>query len=266
MRLNRLLAEVSDSPDEFGEWPYFVSIFGQPASGEPWAWQIDGHHLCVNCTVIGDQMVLTPTFMGSEPCHVYDGPLAGTVVFSAEERAGLDLIRSLDDTQTATCVLRPSIHPDDLPPELQDLFDGRMAAGAFKDNAKIAYEGVSASDLSDAQRKLLRMLIATYVGWTSEGHAELKMREVETHLDETYFAWMGTTEADGPFYYRVHSPVVLIELDHHPGIVFDNLVPSRNHIHTVVRTPNAGDYGADLLRQHHARYDHSHGHHEVRGC
>jgi hypothetical protein len=265
MRLNRLLADVSGSPDEFGEWPHFVSIFGEPASGEAWAWQIDGHHLCINCTVIDDQMVLTPTFMGSEPCHVYEGPLAGTVVFAAEERAGLDLIRSLDDTQTTTCVLRPSIHPDDLPPELQDLFDGRMVAGAFKDNAKIAYEGVSASDLSDAQRKLLRMLVATYVGWTSEGHAEVKMREVDAHLDETHFAWMGTTDADGPFYYRVHSPVVLIEFDHHPGIVFDNLVPSRNHIHTVVRTPNAGDYGADLLRQHHDRYDHSHGHHEVRG-
>jgi hypothetical protein len=63
-------ADVSDSPDEFGESPYFVSIFGEPASREPWAWQIDSHHLCVNRTVIGDQMVLTPTFMGSEPYHV----------------------------------------------------------------------------------------------------------------------------------------------------------------------------------------------------
>jgi Protein of unknown function (DUF3500) len=264
MRLNRLLADVSDSPDEFGEWPYFLSIFGDPGGGEPWAWQIDGHHLCVNCTVIGDQMVLTPTFMGSEPCHVYEGPLAGTVVFSAEERAGLDLIRSLDDAQAATAILRPSIHPDDLPHELQHPFDGRMVAGAFKDNAKIGYEGVSASDLSDAQRKLLRLLVATYAGWAREGHAEVRMREVDAHLDETFFAWMGTTSADGPFYYRVHSPVVLIEFDHHPGVVFDNLVPSRNHIHTVVRTPNAGDYGVDLLRQHHDRYDHSHGHHVAR--
>lgn len=31
---------------------------------------------------------------------------------------------------------------------------------------------------------------------------------------------------DGPFCYRVHSPVVLIELDHQPGAVFDNPVPS----------------------------------------
>jgi hypothetical protein len=91
MRLNQLLVDLSDRPDEFGEWPYFVSIFGDPTRSEPWAWQVDGHHLCLNCTVIGDQMVLTPTFMGSEPCHVYAGPFAGTTVFAAEERAGLDL-------------------------------------------------------------------------------------------------------------------------------------------------------------------------------
>ena len=39
--------------------------------------------------------------MGSEPCQVYEGPLAGTMVFAAEERAGLDLMRSLDDRQAA---------------------------------------------------------------------------------------------------------------------------------------------------------------------
>jgi Protein of unknown function (DUF3500). len=66
---------------------------------------------------------------------------------------------------------------------------------------------------------------------------------------------------DGPFYYRVQSPVVLIEFDHHPGVAFDNVVPSRNHIHTIIRTPNGGDYGIDLLRQHHERFDHSTGIH-----
>ena len=88
------------------------------------------------------------------------------------------------------------------------------------------------------------------------------MREVESHLDETWFSWYGGTGDDSPFYYRVHSPVILIEFDHHPGVAFDNDVPSRHHVHTVVRTPNGGDYGADLLREHHARFDHSHGRHD----
>src|SRR5262249_16919050 len=43
-----------------------------------------------------------------------------------------------------------------------------------------------------------------------------------------------------------------------PGIVSANAEPTRDHIHTVVRTPNGNDYGKDLLRQHYARHDHSH--------
>jgi Protein of unknown function (DUF3500) len=264
MRTNRLLADVTNSPDEFGEWPYFVSIFGDPATSEPWGWQIDGHHLCLNCTVVGDQVVLTPTFMGAEPSRFLDGPLAGTVLFSAEERGGLALIRSLDAGQAARAILRPSIHPDDLPRELQHPFDGRMQGGAYHDNAVVPYEGVPGADLSDAQRRRLLAVVAAYVGWSPEPHAEIKMAEVVAHLDETWFSWMGGTGGDDPFYYRVQSPVVMIEFDHHPGVAFDNRVPSRNHVHTVLRTPNGNDYGMDLLRQHHDRYDHRHGQHTSR--
>ena len=197
---------------------------------------------------------------------MFDGPLAGMIVFTAEERAGLDLIRSLDDRQAAQAVLRPSIYPDDLPPELQDPLDGRMQAGVFRgDNAVVAYAGVCAADLTGIQRlRGLQALVAAYVGWTREGHSGVKMSEVDQHLDETYFAWMGAVADDGPFDDRVHSPVVLIEFDHHPGVAFDNVAPSRNHIHTIIRTPNGGDYGIDLLRQHHERFDHSTGIHIAR--
>lgn len=264
MRINGFLAELTKRYDEYGEWPYFLSFFGRPSADEPWGWQIDGHHLNINCVIIGDQMVMTPTFMGSEPCSIDEGLLSGVRVFAEAERAGLNMIRSLNAAQAGKAILRPSIHPDDLPERMQHLFDGRMLGGAFKDNARIDYEGVCGSDLSDAQRRLLVSLVGTYVGWTRDGHAGAKMQQVQEHLDETCFSWMGATGDDGPFYYRVHSPVVLIEFDHHPGIVFDNEVPSNHHVHTVVRTPNGGDYGADLLKQHHERYDHSRGDHRVR--
>ena len=261
MRVNRLLADVVDRPDEFGEWPYFVSIFGDPAGAEPWAWQLDGHHLCLNCTVIGDQVVVAPAFMGAEPCRVFEGQLAGTMLFTAEERTGLDLIRSLHADQAAKAMLRPSIHPDDLPPELQHPFDGRMRAGAYHDNVTVPYEGVSGAELSDPQRRRLLAVVAAYAGWSPEPHAELSMAEVAAHLDETWFCWMGGCDGDEPFYYRVQSPVILVEFDHHPGVAFDNHVPSRNHIHSLMRVPNGNDYGIDLLRQHHDQFDHRGGHH-----
>ncbi|HTO51209.1 MAG TPA: DUF3500 domain-containing protein [Burkholderiales bacterium] len=264
MRLNGLLVEITGRSEDFGEWPYFVTLFGMPSADAPWGWQIDGHHLNLNFLVLGDQLVFTPSFMGSEPCSVTSGPLAGTAVFVPEAQAGLSLVRALDESQSTKAVLRRSILPEDLPEELKHLVDGRMVAGAFKDNAVIPYAGVRGDELSDAQRRLLLTLVGTYVGWARDGHAAVKMTEVEAHLDETHFAWMGATGDDGPFYYRVQSPVVLIEFDHHPGIVFDNLTPSHHHIHTIIRTPNGGDYGTDLLRQHHERFDHSSGRHARR--
>ncbi len=261
MRINQLLAELTGDHEAFGEWPYFMSIFGTPGGDGPWGWQIDGHHLCINTMVFDGRIAMTPTFMGSEPRSVHQGPLAGLSLFDPEEAYGLDLIRALDPAQRAQAVIYPSIHPNDIPLDLQNLFDGRMKAGAFHDNLAAPYQGVSASQMTDAQRHVLLDLAGAYVGWSSDGHAIVKMTEVRSHLDDTWFSWYGGTSDDSPFYYRVHSPVILIEFDHHPGIGFDNEVPSRHHIHTVVRTPNGGDYGADLLRQHHEAFDHSHGVH-----
>lgn len=261
MRVNQLIAELSGDFDAFGEWPYFVSVFGSPDSGDPWGWQIDGHHLCVNTVVLDGRIVMTPTFMGVEPRRVGLGPLAGLSLFEPEEQLGLDLIRSLAPPQRDRAIIHRSLHPDEISPSLQNLFDGRMQAGAFHDNLVAPYQGVSGTDMSDAQRRVLMALMGTYVDWAGEGHADVKREEVVAHLDETWFSWYGGFDDEAPFYYRVHSPVILIEFDHHPGVVFDNEVPSRHHVHTVVRTPNGGDYGADLLGQHYEEFDHHDGHH-----
>ena len=47
--------------------------------------------------------------------------------------------------------------------------------------------------------------------------------------------------------------MVLIEFSHIPGIALTGDQPSRNHVHSLVRTPNGNDYGKDLLRQHFER-------------
>jgi hypothetical protein len=33
-------------------------------------------------------------------------------------------------------------------------------------------------------------------------------------------------------------------------------VPYREHVHSMVRTPNGNDYGKDLLRQHYISHPH----------
>ena len=250
MRFNQFLADLTGSHDEYGEWAYFLSLFGTPSEDEPWGWQLDGHHLNLHCFVLGDQLVLTPTFLGTEPCRVATGPHAGLHSFDAEQREGLAL-RALTVSRAGPhAVLYPSVLKTDLPPERSVPIDGQMMAGAFRDNRRLEYEGLRADAMSDGQRRLLDDLIVTYVGRIRDGHAEIRMDEVSRHFDETYFSWMGGADDVSPFYYKVQSPVILIEFDHEPGVVFANDEPTRYHVHTVVRTPNGNDYGIDLLRQH----------------
>lgn len=252
MRLNDALAEITGRPEEYGEWYYWLSVFGRPSLTEPWGWQIDGHHLVINCFVLGDQVVMTPTFMGSEPTSVDSGDsrrYAGTRVFAAEEQRGLDFVRGLNTVERTAAI--PFVTEDIL--RIQRM-DGRIQSAAFRDNIQLDYAGVSAAALSDAARQGLESLLELYVGRMRPEHARVRMDEVRRHLARTHFLWVGGLEDDSVFYYRIHSPVVLVEFDHLNGIAFDNDEPSRNHIHTVVRTPNGNDYGRDLLRQHYARH------------
>jgi hypothetical protein len=119
------------------------------------------------------------------------------------------------------------------------------------------YAGIRGSELNDRQKAQLLDLIAEYVSNMKEGHARVRMDEVRAHLDRTHFAWIGRADPNAVFYYRIHSPVILIEFDHQARVApVRDRIPSRNHIHSVVRTPNGNDYGKDLLRQHHVRYSH----------
>jgi len=127
------------------------------------------------------------------------------------------------------------------------------------------YAGVPASELQPAQQKQLLALIGEYVRNMDDGHAKVKMTELASHLNETRFAWIGSSEPDSVFYYRIHSPVILIEFDHQTPagirhLVKDPKAPIREHVHTVVRTPNGNDYGKDLLRQHYQKHPHPHSH------
>ena len=239
MKLNGTLAELADNYEEYGEWLYWITIMGEPSMTKPWGWQVDGHHLIINYFVLGDQVVMSPVFVGSEPVHATSGKFKGTIVMQEEQNAGLALIQSLDDEQQQEAIV-------------SQVKDGNNAvAQAYRDNIDLDYTGIPASKLDEQQRILLLDVVETYVGNMDDGHAKVKMDEVKKHLDRTYFSWVGDTAADSVFYYRIHSPVILIEFDHERRVApFRSREPTRDHIHAVLRTPNGNDYGKDLLRQH----------------
>ncbi len=249
MKLNETLAELQTTPDRvalFGQWKYWLTVMGTPADREPWGWQLDGHHGVINYFVLGDQVVMTPTFMGSEPVRAETGKFKGTVVLQDEQNKGLRLFTALDSAQRAKATVRPTKGRGD------------SLAAAYRDNLVLDYAGIAATELDAGQRKQLLDLISEYVNNEPEGHARLRMAEVSTHLATTYFAWVGNADPDGVFYYCVQSPVILIEFDHQSSVLPGGSGgASRNHIHTVVRTPNGNDYGKDLLRQHYAQHPHT---------
>lgn len=251
MKLNHTLGELNNNNfEEYGEWLYWITIMGEPSADKPWGWQLDGHHVIINYFVLGDQVVMTPLFVGSEPVIAKAGKYQGLSILQDEQDKGLELLKSLNETQRKQAVLEVSKTAN------------HNLGEAFKDNFNLDYAGAPVSSFTAAQKKQLSGLIEMYVSNMDGGHARVRMEEVRRHLDKTYFAWIGGSEESSVFYYRIHSPVILIEFDHQrPAglrhLSSDPAKPERQHIHCVVRTPNGNDYGRDLLRQHYAQHPHS---------
>ncbi len=255
MKLNAALGElIDDFDDTLTEFMYQLTIFGEPDPGRPWGWQLMGHHLDLHCLMIEGQMVLAPVFIGAEPTEG-TGRYTGVRLFAEHQRTALNLRASLSARQEASAVLGYSLRHVDLPAELRNRHIGRQRAGAGQDNAVIAYEGITADRLSTGQNELLDRILSLYVQRMPEAPGVAKWQQISEHRDELRFAWRGGSRDGEPFYYRIHSPVLLIEFDHHAGAFLNNEDPQPFHVHTIVREPNGNDYGKDLLRQH---YEHHH--------
>lgn len=249
MRLNETLAELSGDHDFLGEWLYYMQIYGKPSATEPWGWKLEGHHAIINYFVLGDQVVMTPLFIGSEPVKAPSGKYKGIEILQQEQNGGLAMLNALSEAQRKQAVLNFS------------KTGNNNLTEAFKDNVVIEYAGLRTNELG-ANRQRFRDLINLYVSNMDDGHARVKMDEVDRHLDDTWFTWIGGNRPDSVFYYRVQSPVILIEFDHQrPAnlrkFAADPNKPTQQHIHCVVRTPNGNDYGKDLLRQHYLAHPHT---------
>jgi hypothetical protein len=240
MKTDQTLRELNDNNPIFDEELYFFTVMGTPSMTEPWGWQIDGHHLVINYFVLGDQIVMTPVFMGGEPIVTTSGKYKGNVIFQDEQNIGLKFMQSLSIDQQKQATLSENKDRNDIQAE------------AFSDNKSIDFKGLVATNMTEEQKEKLLDLTNQYISNMEDGHAKVTMNDIKKHLDNTWFAWVGRSDDNAVFYYRIHSPVILIEFDHQGpvGIRGQGRNPTRNHIHTIVRTPNGNDYGKDLLRQH----------------
>ncbi|MCW4385674.1 DUF3500 domain-containing protein [Salinibacterium sp. SYSU T00001] len=246
MALNGFLGELVDLPRIMNDRSYWFSIFGTPSTDDPWGWQLFGHHVALNFVTVAGRHVIAPVFLGAEPA-LSDGERPP--LFEKRENIALELAQSFSDEQREVAVVYDSVLDPAMPEGRLHPADERHVAGAFRDNRVIPYEGIRADALTERQRELLRAIVEDTLLLLVEPQREATLRDVDAHLEETYFSWYGGTDGTQPFYFRVHSPVIITELDHHAGVWLNNRLPARFHVHTTLRLPNGNDYGKAYLAQ-----------------
>ena len=250
---NLFLGELYDLRNIMNEWSYHFLLFGEPSRSEPWGWSLYGHHLALNCFILGPQVVLSPTFMGAEPTIIDRGPDDRFELFEAEARRGIELMGALPaDLQQRAQTYERMVDPR-MPAGRWHFADERHLGGAYQDNRVIPYEGVPARELTARQQHELLAVVETFLEHLPDGPRKARMRQIESVLEDTWWSWIGPYDGVSPFYYRVQSPVIMVEFDNHTGVWLTNTEPARFHVHTAVRTPNGNDYGKDLLRQHYVQ-------------
>jgi hypothetical protein len=209
---------------------YFFTVFGTPGPKEAWGWRVEGHHISLHFTVAGgNTVVAAPTFWGSNPAEVREGPHKGLRALDKEQDLGRALVMALDDSQRKTAVFSDTA-PNDII---------TMTAVSVD---PLTPPGVAASAMTPKQRELLMQLIDAYAAqMTADIAAERLAAIKKAGVEKITFAWAGSVEPNERHYYRVQGPTFLIE--------FDNTQNNANHIHSVWRD-FANDFGRDLLREH----------------
>jgi hypothetical protein len=215
---------------------YFVSIYGEPNGKSPWGWKFEGHHISVNFTLVdGKPIVFAPSFFGSNPATVRDGPQAGKRALRDEEESGRALLAAFTDEQK-----KKVIFDEQAPRE--------MLTAENRDAKMLDSVGISYAEMTPGQRRLLEKVLDAYLGRVAPELAKARLESLQkAGMDKITFGWAGTTQVGGPHYYRVQGPTFVIE--------YDNVQNNANHIHSVWRD-FAGDFGRDILREHYKTYPH----------
>ncbi|SHN75096.1 DUF3500 domain-containing protein [Cryptosporangium aurantiacum] len=249
MLINGFLGEVVDLETILNEFSYNLALYGEPDPHKPWGWQLYGHHCAVNCLVVEGRMVVSPIFLGAEPNEIDAGEHAGRGSFADHIALGRAVMAALTPPQRAAATVYAQMVDPAMPEGRVHPGDERHLAGAFQDNRVIPFEGVRVAELPASAQDLVLALVERFVSVLPAGPRAARLRELREHWDETWFSWIGGHEPGDVFYYRVQSPVVIAELDHHCGVFLDYDTPQPFHIHTVLRTPHGNDYGRAYVRQ-----------------
>jgi hypothetical protein len=239
MSLEPILFELEGAGRKFPRDPqlYHFFVFGEPDPKGTWGWRVEGHHLSANFTIVkGDYIASTPSFLGSNPAEVRQGPRQGVRVLAGEEDRARVLVKALTPEQRKAAIFDATA-----PKEIFTEAKRRVQA--------LEKAGLEASQMTAPQRDALVKLIEEYVHRVRPDLAKQDLAKIrQAGVEKIQFAWAGGVEKGEGHYYRVQGPTFLLE--------YDNTQNNNNHVHAVWRDFN-GDFGEDLLRQHYENQPHS---------
>jgi len=197
---------------------YYLAVFGDPAANR-FCWRIEGHHLSVTATVVGDAASVGPVFLGARPHRVRSGRTPVLAPLDAEEMLARELVAALPTELHREAVITAA-PPTDICSSNSEAVDREL----------LRPSGIAAAKLGDDHLRILADLVALYIGRIAP------QVQPRSDTDALHFAFLGRNKAGAGYYYRITGPQLLIEYCNTDG----------DHAHTVLRTPG-GDFGHDLL-------------------
>ena len=215
---------------------YYVTIFGDPSPAKTWGWRLEGHHLAINFSFDHRQLVSsTPTFWGSNPGIVKDGPFKGKEMLKPETDLGFELANSLTEDQRKTGIIAETAPIE-------------IITGNKRNAEELKPAGLLYSAMNDTQKNLLTQLLDVFVQRYELGFSKKLMDKItKGGINNLSFAWAGSLKPGTPNYYRIQGPMLLIE--------YDNTQNNANHVHTVVRDLT-NDFADDILKEHYQKEHH----------
>ena len=209
----------------FGTENFAIVVFGKPSATEPWAIQVDGHHVGVNLAINGESITMSPSFIGTQPSLFSIGGKQFEPLKKETELAHA-VAESLTDEQVKTAIISQR--------------RGRILTGPGRDGFVPEALGVSCSTFSDAQKKQLLELISQWVNDLPPAQAASRMQKLESEIDEMKFSWNGKRATGSDVSYRIQSPSLIIEY-----ACQDLGGNPLQHLHSNYRNP-LNDYGQQL--------------------
>jgi Protein of unknown function (DUF3500) len=208
---------------------YYFTIFGEPSDMGTWGYRIEGHHVSQNFTIVNGKVQGAPSFFGTNPAEIREGPRKGLRILAREEDLGRQLVKSFTADQKKTAVLSK-----DAPKEILTEASRKAALNGQP-------SGLEASKMTAAQRAIFQNLLDEYCQNMTDQIDQTREDQIKKAGDHLFFAWAGGEEPGQGHYYRIQSPSFLVE--------FDDTQDNANHIHSVWRDFE-GDFGLDLLKEH----------------